>query len=72
MAECNGQGIGRIEVLGRKLHLQRLFQHHLHLFLGSGTVADDGFLGLAGRVLAAIMAAPWARPSFRTTWAFLP
>ena len=53
VAEGDGEGVGRIQVLGGEFHA-------------------EGFLQQTPDSRAAMIAAPWARPSFSTTCAFLP
>ena len=47
MAQCDGKGIGGIEVLRLDIDVQGLPYHNFDLFLGRCTVAADGYLGLS-------------------------
>ncbi len=47
MAERNGKGICRIKVLGVKVNLESLLNHHADLLLGSRSVAAYSNLGLS-------------------------
>ena len=50
VAEGDGEGVRGIEMPGFQRDAEGLFQHHLHLLLRGGAVADNRLLGLAGGI----------------------